>query len=533
LRILHGATISARMTRPSSVEVLEARIAPAFVLAPLISADGKSAEFVDADGDVFTVTTTKGTFTQGNFVYMGEAETGPGYLQQINLGFAMFGKIFQGAKITVAVDQFVGDGFADVGFINASGIDLKEMVIDGDLVRIDVGDANFRTPAVKLLDAGQLGFHTAADANVTDFVSQVVGKIKALNVDTWADAAISVTGGLTAKTAKFGSIGRATVQGMAGSDLDGSGALRTTGGIGTMVIQGDLSGGSGIKSGCVNAGGKIGSLSIGGNVVGGDFEESGVVIAGAFGVVTIGGTLIGADGLHSGSILSVGSVKSLTVIGDLDGGTEELSGSVAVASAKSITIQGELIGGLDLSGIFVEKTLSRLTIGGTDATGGRVTIAVGGPAAGGIAIEKLTVTADLQGADILAGYHQDFIDPASNLVLVNSNARIGTIDIGGNLTATNIVAGIDGVNGVFGDGDDRVDPAAPKPKYLSSIASIIVGGMIEGTDGGTDQFGVLAERIGAVTVGGVPLALGKKTIDDLQLGTFGDYRLRELVVELS
>jgi hypothetical protein len=115
-------------------------------------------------------------------------------------------------------------------------------------------------------------------------------------------------------------------------------------------------------------------------------------------------------------------------------------------------------------------------------------------------------------------------------MLINPNARIGKISVGEDLIATDIVAGIDGVNGVFGDSDDRLASTDPKPGYQSSISSITVGGIVAGTDGGTDQFGILAERISFVQIGGTPLPLGKKTIDDLPLGTFGDYRLREIVI---
>jgi hypothetical protein len=478
------------MIHANPVEVLEARIAPAFVLTPEISADGKSATFVDIDGDVFTVTTTKGTFTQNNFVYVGEAETGPGYLQKIDLGFSTFGRLFQGAKITVAVDQFVGDGFADVGFINAAGIDLKEAVVDGDLVAIDVGNSDLRSPAIKLLQTSQLGFHTATDAGLPDFVSHVIGKVNVLSIGDWADASIQING----------NIGRASILSLTGSDLSQSGTLKTIGSIGTLVVQGDLKGGSADGTGAISAEHKIGSLTIGGSVRGG-------------------------AGMLSGSISSNAKIVSLTIGGNIQAGSASHSGSVVADSARTISIGGILIGGPAVGGILVDKVLTKLTLGGTDGTSGPPTIVAGGPAAGGIAIKKISATGSVSGARILAGYD-------SNLTLINPNARIGKITVGEDLIATDIVAGIDGVNGVFGDSDDRVATNDPKPAYQSSISSIIVSGIVAGTNGGTDQFGVLAERIGFVQIGGIPLPLGKKTIDDLPLGTFGDYRLREIIASV-
>jgi len=512
------------MIRPNPVEVLEARIAPAFILTPEISADGKSAKFVDVDGDLFTVTTSKGTFTEGNFVYVGETETGPGYLQKIDLGLVTFGKMFQGAKIKVTVDEVVGDGFADVGFINAAGIDLKQALVDGDLVRIDVGNANVTTPAIGLLQAAQLGFHTITDAGVPDFISHVIGRINALEIGTWTDASIQVAGGPTEKTATLGSIGRASIQSLTGSDLEFSGTLAVAGSIGTLVMLGDVTGGSMNSTGVIFCGHRVGSLTIGGSILGGAGDLSGAVVSdagGSLGIVVVGGSLEGSSGDFSGSIVGGGAIKSVSLNGDVKVGSAFLSGSVFGTSAKSITVAGNLIGGTAVGGILVEKKLGKLTLGGADGASGPAYIIVGGPLSGGTAVGRIAVTHSLNGARILAGYNPD-------LQLMNPNARIGKITVGEDLIATDIVAGIDGVNGVFGDADDRVSPDDTKPAFLSSIASIIVGGMIAGTEGGTDQFGILAERIGIVQIGEEILSLGKKTVDDLQLGATGDYRLREL-----
>lgn len=527
MRIDPASPISAPMIFPSSVEHLETRIALSTLasLSPEISADGKSATFVDVDGDIFSVTTTKGTFTAANFTYVGSLETGFGYLQKIDVGFATFGKKFQGAKLTVTIDQLVGDGFADVGYINAAGIDLKQVSVDGDLVRIDVGDANFRTPATGLLQAAQLGFHTAEEAGVSDFNSVAVGKIKALDIGSWIDASISVVGGPTPKTEKFGSIGRATIQTMLGGDIARSASLTTSGPIGTLVVQADLIGGEGDGSGVILCGGRISSLTIGGSILGGGGDLSGAVLtddSGSIGTAVIGGNVEGGTGESSGRIVSPSKIKSLVINGDLKAGATNLSGSVAFEAAKSITVGGNLIGGPVIGGILVDKVLTKLSLGGSDGTNGPAYVIAGGPLSGGFAIEKITVTNSLTGARILAGYDAD-------LELINPNARIGKIMIGEDLIATDIVAGIDGVNGVFGDLDDRLATADSKLKYLSSIGSIVVGGMIAGTEGGTDQFGILAEKIGSIQVAGGALPLGKKTVDDLQLGGFGDYRLREIV----
>jgi hypothetical protein len=510
------------MIRPNRVELLETRIAPAALL-PVISADGKTATFVDVDGDVFTVTTTKGKFTAENFVYEGDAETGQGYLQQVDLSFESFGKAYQGAKISVQVEQFVGDGFADVGFVNAAGVDLKGVIIDGDLVKIDVGDANQRTSAIGRLQALQLGFHTPEEAGIPDFESTVVGRIEVLDIGSWRDAYVTVVG-LEEKTFKFGSIGKVNIQNMEGGDATNSGVLMTTGSIGTLVLLSDLVGGSAPESGRIECHGTIGSLTIGGNVTG-DAQASGQVwAAGGIKTGVIAGSILGGAGESSGSVYCLGTIKSLRVNGDVEAGDGFLSGSIVSlsGSAKSISIGGILSGGPSVSGIVVGKTLGKLELGTSDGTAGRAYIIAGGPLAGGVAIEKISVVESLSGARILAGYN-------SELEVSNPNVKIGKITVGGDLIATDIVAGIDGLNGVFGDTDDKVPTTDTKPKFLSSIASIIVNGMAAGTEVGTDQYGILAERIQFMKIDGVVQPLGKNRIDDLQLVSTGDYRLHEIV----
>lgn len=514
------------MICPNPVESLESRIAlsTAGPLAPQISADGKSATFVDMDGDIFTVTTSKGTFIADSFTYLGDIETGRGYLQMIDLSFSTFGRIFQGAKITVTVDQLVGDGLADVGYINASGVDLKQAAVAGDLVKIDAGDANARTPAIGLLHADTLGIPRATDSGLPDFVSRIAGAINTLDIGGWYDARIEVTGGENLKNARFGKIGRASIVSLEGGEAFQSGSLKVSGSIGTLVVN-SVTGGIGEQSGSIVADGRINSLTISGNLAGGAGTDSGRVVVGntkgVSGSVTVGGSITGGEGPSSGQLHLDGAIRSITVLADVVGGVGTNSGSIYAKSATKMTIGGVLKGSGPTNGIFIDTYLGSLAVGEVDGTGGTANIIVFGRDAGGMAIGKIVVEGSVVNARILAGHNQAQEGQ-------HPNARIGTITIGGDLKATDIVAGVDDVNGVFGDGDDQIIDTDPKPKFLSSIASIIVGGIIEGTESSTDQFGIVAERIGMVKVGATKLTLGKRTIDELQLGTLGDYVLREV-----
>lgn len=101
--------------------------------------------------------------------------------------------------------------------------------------------------------------------------------------------------------------------------------------------------------------------------------------------------------------------------------------------------------------------------------------------------------------------------------------------INGNMTASSIAAGIVPVNGKFGDSDDAFSGGnMGTAAIVARIASITIGGQLLGTSGGAaDCFGILAEQIGALTIGktNVPLTAAK---NDLTLGFTGDVRVFEL-----
>ena len=128
---------------------------------------------------------------------------------------------------------------------------------------------------------------------------------------------------------------------------------------------------------------------------------------------------------------------------------------------------------------------------------------------------------------------------------VNADAQIGPVNITGDWIASNIVAGAvnlgvdnlpggvglaaDNVN--FGDTHDFLMSGMVKNDSLvfSRIASLTIGGQVMGTIGFTDHFGIVAENIGAVRIGGtlLGLAIGKSN-DDLPVGITLDLRVNEI-----
>src|SRR5438067_2696317 len=130
-----------------SIEILESRIAPAAVFF-----------YTDVDGDAVTVKTSKGTDAQLEAIthpFLVAAGLGA-QLQKID--FSLDPTHFLGTDITItAHPQFAdadkildGDGHANIGFINATGINLGKVTVNGDLGKIEAGNAG-GVPAIKTL----------------------------------------------------------------------------------------------------------------------------------------------------------------------------------------------------------------------------------------------------------------------------------------------------------------------------------------------------------------------------------------------
>jgi hypothetical protein len=112
-----------------------------------IAADGLSATFGDVDGDLVTVKTTVGKFTEAMFELRAE---GVGFqLERLDVA----DPAFAGAKLSFFATPhkiFGSDGNSrvNVGFLDATGVDLFKVRIPGDLGRIGAGnltDPNLRS----------------------------------------------------------------------------------------------------------------------------------------------------------------------------------------------------------------------------------------------------------------------------------------------------------------------------------------------------------------------------------------------------
>jgi hypothetical protein len=125
-----------------------------------------------------------------------------------------------------------------------------------------------------------------------------------------------------------------------------------------------------------------------------------------------------------------------------------------------------------------------------------------------VAIGSVVVKGNASFTNILAGY-PIFDTPQ------NPDAQIGAVKVTGNWTAGNIVPGVaPGVDNIFGTDGDISIPTSDDTAIISKIASIIIGGTVNGTAASGDGFGFVAEHIVSVKICGVTIALDARPSND-------------------
>jgi hypothetical protein len=358
-----------RSRRPRSffrpgLELLEDRLAPAVLVNPT------TVIYPDVDGDIVTVHVSKGTLTADNFTFNSPFNfNGPQQLQTITLRGAQF----QGANLTItAVRSPVngGDGFVNVGEIDATGVDLGAVSVQGDLGKILAGDGSAKTPALALLTVQSLGlFNTSTGAPNND--SEIVGRLGTLTVKSDLLGLVNVTGGAAGSIGQV-VVGGSLLGGVAGFSPSGfipGGFIEASGNIGSVLIKGDVVGSDVTSSGQVQALGSIGAITVGGSVLGGSGDSTGdLVCDGSMGPVTIGGNLLGGNGLASGLIDGLGGLARLSIGGSVLGGLGIASGRIISGrNLGPVTIAGDLQGGdlTDTGEIEAVGSLASVTIGGS------------------------------------------------------------------------------------------------------------------------------------------------------------------------
>ena len=489
----------------SSLEALETRIAPAtFVNANLVT-------YTDPEGDLVSVSSTKPIFFHalGAFTFV---NSGLGQqLETLNLPNTAAGAAI---SITAARANGNGDGWVNVGFINASGIDLLSVNVKGDLGKINAGDATTTTPAIGGLTLHSLGIFGGSTQATPSSTSNILGGISTLTINgDMVGASINLTGGA--------------------NNVDGT--------LGTVIINGSIIGDTTNNSGQISAGGNIGLVTINGNIVGGKGDNSGEISAGGNILgLNIGGSLIGDGGLHTGEINVTGNAGLIHVGHDVTGGNSDNSGRIGVGgNATGISIGGSLSGLRNHSHtgeIIVGGSTGIVTVGGNitgsdNATASPVTgsgyiqakhftsVTVNGSIFSGSNSggSTLTNSGAIRATDDIPLIHVygDLVGNGTNPVVISARGQaaplttdlaIGSFIAGGRVSFTNIEAGYNTADTLV-NANGSVGPMLVTGDFLSSSAvgknfgTITIGGSVIGTQAGTGLIRATG-GMGLVTVRG-------------------------------
>lgn len=440
------------MTTPFLIELLESRIAPATFVSPY------AVTYTDVDGDLVKIKSSKPLFPDHSgltFTPSGEGEE----LTMWSLGRSAADAAL---KVKVIETGTSGDGSVNVGFIDASGVDLQSVEIEGALNRIEVGDKNRAVRGLGTLHVTSLGF------------TEVYGERSYFQ---WGAGIIKIDGDVRGNIYSHGDLDRLVI----GGDLTGSVAGSRSE---KIKIVGDVIGGRDIDSGTVSTSAE--HLMIGGSIIGGSGRNSGVVY-GAFGSVVVGGDIIGCSTSSTGGIRIYES-QSFRLGGSLVGGDGSDSGFIQARNVGSLSIAGDIIGGFGVaSGVIGHdfpadySPVGKVQIEG-DIQGGS------GYRSGGISVNVLTAIG--VNGSVLGG-NGEF----SGHIFVETTAKAGDgvkVRIDGNLV------------GGDGGGSGIINSLASL-----SIVNVAVGGDIRnvGSTSETSDYSqgagsIAGSRLGAVEIGG-------------------------------
>lgn len=455
-----------------------------------IASHGRTAVLTDTDGDTIVVAVSKGFLAQADFTL------GPGDVGLVGVNLSDDGLEFQGASLSITAPSLAiagtRDGRVNVGAIDATGIDLVNVGVEGDLGQIDAGDANDATTGLARLAVRSL---SASGAQTSSIVGRLGVFISAGDVLGVVDVA--------------GSIGAASIAG----DLDGSaagtaaGLLRATGSIGNVTVTGSIIGGADAAG--LIATGRLGRVTIGSSLTSADAAKPVSIFAGALPlptnpldpVLAIAGLVVRGDVLNARILADTDTTHSQNdsnaVIGNVGvRGNWEDSLLHSTGNIGNVTVLGNF-SGTNTLGIVAGRRIGALTFAGdvsSDDIGTPLIIAaagVPGSATGNLAMPSITVRGDVTNAWFLAGYGQ--LDFGAGIGPRNPAGSIGTVVVDGTWNASNLVAGVtDATQDGFGQND--------APGSTGRIAAILIRGAVTGFPG--SHFGITANHIGAANISG-------------------------------
>ncbi len=471
--------------RTSSIEPLEARIAPAAVIT-----------YTDIDGDIVKITASKGPLDLGDLTL---SDGATGQLQKLDLAAPGF----RGANITFSVTKSAtGDGLGHVGGIDATGVDLGKVTVRGDLGAIDAGDSNTRTPGLRSLSVDSMGrFGLATQGGQGDLISHITGRLGRLNIaGDMADSYISVAG-----TGEFGLDGGADATlgpvKIGGSIINESTVFKagfsSTGRMGSVAVAGSF-------SGDITTYDAIRSLRVGGDVYGslygverlGNVRIGGSLFgslqtSGSIGVVRVAQNIQGEYG--SANISAQDRIAGVVVGGSLFGGGIQ---SVDGGDIGFVRVGGDIEGD---SAIFADGKLGSVTVRGSLREGS--SIASNGE------IRAVKIGIDVDEASI-SGERLDKVAIGGSVIsaLISSRGDIARVTIGGSLLDSDVSSDGDmGLVTIGHDIDERYSPATG-----SHSGNISAGGKMAGVRIGGSLIGGSTGGGGSIQSGGDmgPIVIG-------------------------
>lgn len=532
--------------------------------------------FNDVDGDLVTVK-LKTQLQVSNFdLLVKSTVSGSSLSQLLELDL---GASFEESDLSITVKQEPGgDGRANIGFINAHGVDLGAVTVMGDLGKIVAGSGGTKL-ALKSLTVDSLGaFGGLSEDSGSDHRSTITGSVGPVKIlGDVRDALFQATPTATAGSGKIASltIGGSVIGsrlyalgeinavsigpvkiggGIVGGSGDYGGELNA-GSYSTISVGGSLIGSSGYGTGAIysgptdlvpNATGAVGPVKIGGGLLGGSGDDSGQLLGTNFSTITIGGSLLGGAGARSGALEASHTTK-ISVLGNQIGGAGSFSGSIFNVrnngTIGKVFIGGSQIGGtVSQSGFIIAlgqgSSIAGVTIAG-DAIGGTAPVSGGILAIGqlgpvvikGSVVGQVGAPYTIRGGGALTGATSVAIASLTvggnfehalvlggygrNNALLNGHAQIGAITIGRDWIASNVLAGVADADG-FSFIGNGFDTLinAGGSSAIASIASVTIKGRAMGSAELGDHFGIEAEQIGFVSIRGVKLALKPDKAND-------------------
>ena len=257
--------------------------------------------------------------------------------------------------------------------------------------------------------------------------------------------------------------------------------------VGGVYVAGDVFGGTGVASGAIQSGGPLGSVTIAGSLIGGNFQSgspgeamsSGLVSGVNVGSVVIGKNIYGGSGINSGEVLSTGTIHSVSVMGDVFGGSAGNATTPGAAGVISANALGKvLIGGSLIGGNLVNGDVNQTGQGDggiTSATGigivyvGKNVLGGSGPSSG-----VIQTTGGGAGVIYIGG-----ADPIDGSLVGGTGASSGTLLVDGSIGHLNLTHNVTGGSGA----------GAGAISANGNIGTLTIGGSITG--GTADQTGVI------------------------------------------